>query len=223
MKQTQKSTTEKESEIQDSEKKEFCVLRLTKKTTINHVFDDSWFFLRDFSDSLRDFSDLNPKNGEIGRSCVELHLKIVCMKIFVIISTIFVKNCSNRFTDARSRLASLFNYFIINFLGIICYFQSMNWISSSKVNFLEVFYLITKNSEYLDFQWVPILTLNIFYDYPTLFLFCVFLFLFYSCQFSYLKTFIVLSFLFLLKFAVIYNCITKSFLYYFAFVIIIPK
>jgi len=42
-------------------------------------------------DFLRDFSDLNPKNGEIGRSCVELHLKIVCMKIFVIISTIFVK------------------------------------------------------------------------------------------------------------------------------------
>jgi len=185
------------------------------KTTINHVFDDSWFFERFLRYKPEKWRNWTIVCWVASQNCL---YENICNNF-----DDFCQNCSNRLTDARSRLASLFNYFIINFLGIICYFQSMNWISSSKVNFLEVFYLITKNSEYLDFQWVPILTLNIFYDYPSLFLFCVFLFLFYSCQFSYLKTFIVLSFFFLLKFAVIYNCITKSFLYYFAFVIIIPK
>lgn len=106
--------------------------------------------------------------AKVGWSCVEFHLKIVCMKNICNNFNIICQNCSNRFTDTRSRLASYFNYFIIDFLGIIYYFWTlklMNWISSCKVKFHWGFLSYYQIYEYLDFQWVPMLTLIIFYDY----------------------------------------------------------
>jgi len=154
-------------------KKEFCVFNLHYSyylltSTINHVFDDSWFWEISWIPDFERFLELKPENGESwlivcwvsSQNCL---YENVCNNFNII-----CQNCSNRFTDTRSRLASYFNYFIIDFLGIIYYFWTlklMNWISSCKVKFHWGFLSYYQIYEYLDFQWVPMLTLIIFYDY----------------------------------------------------------
>lgn len=125
-------------------------------STINHV--DNYYY-----------NPNNWKKWSIVSCIVSQYSKLFVWIIIVIISTLFVKSCSNRFKFTQKEdLAWPFTLTssIYTFLVIIwtffqtCKINESN--SSCKVNFHWGFLSYYKISEYLDLHSVPMLTLNIF-------------------------------------------------------------